>query len=581
MTIVSLSVRYTSATVEEFIEHHSLDVNARGIYIKTERDIPLGTLIEFDVRITGNQTVLAGAGRVMWIRTAAAATPERPPGIGVRFIELDEASKAMLERVLGQRKDAGQRYAEETEIATSRAPTPPPSGTLPEKSAPRSLPPPAPGRRSVRPKTLPGPRRTLPPVAAPPRRSTLPPPTTTPPSADDAPGDGDRDDSESTQLGPMPRMPTGRKSTLVGLNPPAGLPRVSTPPRRRSSRPPPAPRPTPPPPRAAPTPPLGPLPPPTPPPPPVTLPPIAPPPRPAESRPSVRPVDVEVDLDEEPEDATLLVPMAAMTAEPAPEPMHVPVDLDIPDAEPTVIVPRDSPLPEPPPETAPAPTEITAPQSMRELHSLPVPDLGDTQRIRRKGRRKRVALLGAVAVLGIGGVLLLVSRQTATTPEPPAASVPSAPPAAETPTGPSASAAAMPAPLEAGVETVSTDQAEAAAAPAEPPSSAAAASPGASGPAPSATAAPPTATAPPPVPIEFSALPIERVARPAPAPKRTAPVEETSTSAPPPTPAPRAAAKPAPTREAPPSAPAGPNCNPTYTLDSEGNKHFKPECFGR
>jgi hypothetical protein len=21
------------------------------------------------------------------------------------------------------------------------------------------------------------------------------------------------------------------------------------------------------------------------------------------------------------------------------------------------------------------------------------------------------------------------------------------------------------------------------------------------------------------------------------------------------------------------------NCNPTFTLDAEGNKHFKPECF--
>src|SRR5581483_7260004 len=122
MTIVSLSVRYASATVDEFIENHAPDVSARGICIKTDRAIPVGTLIEFEVRIAGNKPVLTGAGRVMWTRDAAAATPAKPPSIGVRFIELDEASQTVIQRLMELRKDAGRKYDEEPEVSMSRGP---------------------------------------------------------------------------------------------------------------------------------------------------------------------------------------------------------------------------------------------------------------------------------------------------------------------------------------------------------------------------------------------------------------------------------------------------------------------------
>ena len=44
--IVSLNVRYKSATVDEFIENHSHDVSKGGLFVKTPTPFPPGTLLK-------------------------------------------------------------------------------------------------------------------------------------------------------------------------------------------------------------------------------------------------------------------------------------------------------------------------------------------------------------------------------------------------------------------------------------------------------------------------------------------------------------------------------------------------------
>src|SRR5262245_26033304 len=98
--IVSLNVRYKSATVDEFIENHSHDVSRGGIFIKTGQPFPAGTLLKFEIRIAGDRAVINGVGRVVWKRDPAQAAAERPAGMGVKFIKLDEPSRALIERLL-------------------------------------------------------------------------------------------------------------------------------------------------------------------------------------------------------------------------------------------------------------------------------------------------------------------------------------------------------------------------------------------------------------------------------------------------------------------------------------------------
>ena len=58
--VLSMTVRYKSATVDEFIEHHSHDVSRGGMFIKTPSPFPPGTLLKFEIRIAEEQKVHAG-----------------------------------------------------------------------------------------------------------------------------------------------------------------------------------------------------------------------------------------------------------------------------------------------------------------------------------------------------------------------------------------------------------------------------------------------------------------------------------------------------------------------------------------
>ncbi|HVY46030.1 MAG TPA: TIGR02266 family protein, partial [Minicystis sp.] len=98
--VLSMTVRYKSATVDEFIEHHSHDVSRGGIFIKTPSPFPPGTLLKFEIRIQDEQSVLAGVGRVVWKREPAEAGGETPAGMGVKFIKIDDKSKALISRLV-------------------------------------------------------------------------------------------------------------------------------------------------------------------------------------------------------------------------------------------------------------------------------------------------------------------------------------------------------------------------------------------------------------------------------------------------------------------------------------------------
>jgi|HubBroStandDraft_1064217.scaffolds.fasta_scaffold03078_4 uncharacterized protein (TIGR02266 family) len=109
--IVSLNVRYKSATVDEFIENHAHDVSRGGIYIKTPTPFPQGTLLKFEIRLASDQTVITGVGRVVWKREAAEG--EQPAGMGVKFIKVDDSSKVVIDRLVTSKSDAGKAFESE------------------------------------------------------------------------------------------------------------------------------------------------------------------------------------------------------------------------------------------------------------------------------------------------------------------------------------------------------------------------------------------------------------------------------------------------------------------------------------
>ena len=109
--VLTMTVRYKSATLDEFIEHHSYDVSRGGMFIKTPSPFPPGTLLKFEVKIAADQKVIQGVGRVVWKRDSeGGAGDTRPAGMGVKFIKIDDASRKVIDALVDSRGDASSAY---------------------------------------------------------------------------------------------------------------------------------------------------------------------------------------------------------------------------------------------------------------------------------------------------------------------------------------------------------------------------------------------------------------------------------------------------------------------------------------
>src|SRR5882724_6405667 len=108
--VLTMTVRYKSATLDEFIEHHSYDVSRGGMFIKTPSPFPPGTLLKFEVKIAADQKVIQGVGRVVWKRDSETHGDARPAGMGVKFIKIDDASRKVIDALVESRGDASSAY---------------------------------------------------------------------------------------------------------------------------------------------------------------------------------------------------------------------------------------------------------------------------------------------------------------------------------------------------------------------------------------------------------------------------------------------------------------------------------------
>ena len=223
--VVSLNVRYKSATVDEFIENHSHDVSKGGLFVKTPTPFPPGTLLKFEIRLAGDKSVISGVGRVVWKREPTQAGAEKPAGMGVKFIKIDDSSRAIIDRLITQKADAGSAYTSEQPVEEPAAAGHPSTlrGLVAAPVAePAATPPPAPGPSPVTVPPAPGGSMKLP---VPPVPASLPPVAAPPPPAGRPLG--------GTLAGPRP---SGAPNVPAPVPSPAALP-VPVPAPAPSSKP--------------------------------------------------------------------------------------------------------------------------------------------------------------------------------------------------------------------------------------------------------------------------------------------------------------------------------------------------------
>ena len=128
---VNVQVKVSSQDVDEFVEHFATNISRAGIFIQTRDPKPKGTILLFEIQLKGGKAAIRGKGEVIWTRTRSEDEPStKPPGMGVKFLALDKASKAVVKRIM-------EIKAGKDEIKSQPQP---PVGSIPAKEKPEVKP---------------------------------------------------------------------------------------------------------------------------------------------------------------------------------------------------------------------------------------------------------------------------------------------------------------------------------------------------------------------------------------------------------------------------------------------------------
>jgi molecular chaperone DnaK len=120
-----------------FINEYISNISPGGIFIRTDSPELPGQLLDFEFRLGDGYELIRGRGQVVWARERGEG-PERPPGMGVRFLELSAGSKDLIYKIVDDYSARGGKPFDLTPpaaaaagvpasaAATLAAPSPPP-----------------------------------------------------------------------------------------------------------------------------------------------------------------------------------------------------------------------------------------------------------------------------------------------------------------------------------------------------------------------------------------------------------------------------------------------------------------------
>lgn len=107
---IALKIRYKSASVDEFAEQYAADISRGGVFIKTKTPLDVGTLLKFELQLADETGIVAGVGRVVWIRKLEDAYEDHPAGMGIKFVKMDGQSRSFVEELVEKRGEKGGRF---------------------------------------------------------------------------------------------------------------------------------------------------------------------------------------------------------------------------------------------------------------------------------------------------------------------------------------------------------------------------------------------------------------------------------------------------------------------------------------
>jgi uncharacterized protein (TIGR02266 family) len=99
---VAVPVRYRYQSFVDFVETQSMNISRSGMFIASKASVAIGTAIDFEFSLADGFPLLRGKAEVTRVST-------NPPGVGVRFDELDEPSRKLIDRIVQVNAEEGKQ----------------------------------------------------------------------------------------------------------------------------------------------------------------------------------------------------------------------------------------------------------------------------------------------------------------------------------------------------------------------------------------------------------------------------------------------------------------------------------------
>lgn len=77
-----------------------------GLFLATPREVPLGSVVQFELRLPGMTKSWLVKTEVRWVRGPEAASEEAPAGIGLAFVELDPDLEVQINKFVSSQRES-------------------------------------------------------------------------------------------------------------------------------------------------------------------------------------------------------------------------------------------------------------------------------------------------------------------------------------------------------------------------------------------------------------------------------------------------------------------------------------------
>ncbi len=92
--------------VGAYFAEYSSNLSMTGMFIRTDRIQPPGTKAAFEFSLADGSAMIRGIAEVVWVR-ARHESPDRPAGLGLRFVSLDKENRQLIRWVVEKRLREG------------------------------------------------------------------------------------------------------------------------------------------------------------------------------------------------------------------------------------------------------------------------------------------------------------------------------------------------------------------------------------------------------------------------------------------------------------------------------------------